>query len=293
MIQEKRLQKLSAANVLPSTGGQGTQSQAKPPSSISSWSIASSPRVGRSGQPEETVSSPVDLSIGDWQRDVAEATTGALCSNSDCTSLHAATSAAYEDRYDDSDSGQSQTQDEADATGSANSNSELEPEPYSDDGHIEYDLTIEVPSEAIEDDRALALVQVIPPDTDLSGIPETWDVYNIDLSGDPPDEEREIWEQSESDRCWEEDPPNNIYDEPDGGSYYSEDPDEDQESNKEPVSGSYYPDESDADSYYPDEPDVDSYDPNDSDDPDEGHYSDDPDEGYSDPELDADASGEG
>jgi hypothetical protein len=138
------------------------------------------------------------------------------------------------------------------------------------DGHIEYDLTIQVPHDVIEDDHALALVQVVPPDADLSDIPESWDVYDIDLTGDLPDEE-EKWEQSESDCYWEEDPPNDILDGPDEGPYYSEDPGEDQEYDNEPDAGSYDSDEPDAGSY----------------------HSDSPDEGNSDPETDLDSSGEG
>jgi hypothetical protein len=98
-------------------------------------------------------------------------------------------------------------------TGAANCitfDPELKSEPYSDDVHIKDDLTIHVPSDMIQDDHALALVQVVPPDADLSDIPETWDVYNIDLAEKPSDKS----EWSGSDRYWEEDPPDEIYDEP-------------------------------------------------------------------------------
>ena len=38
---------------------------------------------------------------------------------------------------------------------------------------IEVDLTIHVPPDVIIDDYALALVQVVPPDMDISDVPET------------------------------------------------------------------------------------------------------------------------
>jgi hypothetical protein len=62
--------------------------------------------------------------------------------------------------------------DESDTLGRVSS-IELDSKP---DGHIEYDLTIHVLPDMIEDDHALALVQVVPPDADLSDILESWDI---------------------------------------------------------------------------------------------------------------------
>ena len=155
-----------------------------------------------------------------WRQGIAEAATEVYAPSTVATSV-----TACDDSDCDSESEQSQNLGKTDAATCTTSDPELNSEL---DGHIEYDLTIQVPHDMIEDDHALALVQVVPPDADLSDIPESWNVYDIDLTGDLPDEE-EKWEQSESDCYWEEDPPNDILDEPDEGSYYSEDPGEDQE----------------------------------------------------------------
>jgi hypothetical protein len=110
---------------------------------------------------------------------------------------------------------------------------------YLEDGHdppVEVDLTIHIPSDMIEDNHMVALVQVVPPDTDLSDIPDSWDVYDIDWMEETPDNDGE-YKLSESDHYWEEDPPEEIYDEPDGGSYYLEG-----YNNNEPDSDSYHSD---------------------------------------------------
>jgi hypothetical protein len=111
------------------------------------------------------------------------------------------------------------------------------------DGHIKYDLTIHVSPDVIEDDYALALVQVVPPDTDLSDIPESWDVYDIDLAQDLNHPHSPATDWGEEDLEQEE-----IYDEPDEGSYYSDDPGDDQEYD-EPDAGSYHSDSPDEDYY--------------------------------------------
>jgi hypothetical protein len=112
------------------------------------------------------------------------------------------------------------------------------------DGHIEYDLTIHVPPDVIEDDHALALVQVVPPDADLSDIPESCDVYDIDLAQDLDHSDSPATDWEEEDLGQEE-----IYDEPDEGSYYSDDPGDDQEYEDEPDAGSYHSDSPDEDYY--------------------------------------------
>jgi hypothetical protein len=153
------------------------------------------------------------LSVSSWSENsdtkVAETT---MEDTSDHTLSCAAISATPYTNNDDYDSGQSQT---SPALGYANS--ELETEPNYNGNMIEADLTIQVPLDVIEDDHALALVQVLPPDADLSDIPDNCDIYNIDFTGESPDDEEE-W--SETDRYWEEDPPDDNLDEPDGGSYY-------------------------------------------------------------------------
>src|SRR6266571_9358465 len=107
-------------------------------------------------------------------------------------------------------------------------------EAYPDDSnlHIEVDLTVQVPPDMIQDDHALALVQVVPPDANISDVPETWGIYDIDLTGDPSYEGEELDRSSNDQYDYEEDPmlgpdsPNDyhmgICDEPNEGSYYSE-----------------------------------------------------------------------
>src|SRR6266511_5038997 len=67
-------------------------------------------------------------------------------------------------------------------------------EAFSDygDRSIEVKLTIHVPPDMIEDDYALALVQVVPPDMDILDVPETWDIYELDFAGDLPQDEEEL-----------------------------------------------------------------------------------------------------
>ena len=70
----------------------------------------------------------------------------------------------------------------------SNSNVELNPTSSDIDQNtdqefpIEAGLTINVPPEAIEDDCAIALVQVVPSDLDTSDIPEKWDIYHLNLA---------------------------------------------------------------------------------------------------------------
>jgi len=119
---------------------------------------------------------------------------------------------------------------------SPSEDSEEEPESAShadtqfDDGQDPYvgvDLAIQVPLDTIEDDRALALVRVVPPDADISDIPSHWDIYHIGLAESPPygDEEED---GSYHDPYDHEDNPGSGYgspggyqeeieDEPDGG----------------------------------------------------------------------------
>jgi len=149
------------------------------------------------------------------------------------------------------------------------SDSDVEPESgvyetHSDGGHdlpIEVDLTIHVPPDVIEDDHALALVQVVPPDADISDVPETWDIYDLDFAGGPPEDREELdgpydgqydyKEDSTLDPYTSGDYQEEIYDEPGEGSYYSDGP---SEGHSEPNKGSYYSDSPDEGSY-PSDPD--------------------------------------
>ena len=113
-------------------------------------------------------------------------------------------------------------------------------ETLSDDGldppPIEVDLTIYVPPEVIRDHHGLALVQVVPSDTNISDVPETWDIYDLDVSGDPSGDGEELDGPCDGQYDYEKEPtldphtPGNdqeeIYDEPGEGSYYSDGPDE-------------------------------------------------------------------
>ncbi len=97
---------------------------------------------------------------------------------------------------------------------------------FVDDGHdplVEIDLTIQIPSRVIDDDCAIALVQVVPPVIDLSDIPLEWDVYPIDLaeSGGSSDDDEESHWSDPSGHYWEDDSPEEVNDEPDEGSYYT------------------------------------------------------------------------
>ena len=122
-------------------------------------------------------------------------------------------------------------------------------ETHSDGGHdlpIEVDLIIHVPPDVIEDDHALALVQIVPPDTDISDVPETWDVYDLDFSGDSPEDREELDGPYDGQYNYEEDPmldpytsgdyQEEIYDELGEGSYYSDGP---SQGHSEPDEGSY------------------------------------------------------
>ena len=92
------------------------------------------------------------------------------------------------------------------------------------------------PPDVIVDDHALALVQVVPPDTDISDVPETWDIYDLDFTGDPSnvgedldgpyDGQYDYEEDSTLDSYAPGDDQEEIYDEPGEGSYYSDGPDE-------------------------------------------------------------------
>jgi len=157
---------------------------------------------------------------------------------------------------------------------SPSEDSEEEPESAShadtqfDDGQDPYvgvDLAIQVPLDTIEDDRALALVRVVPPDADISDIPSHWDIYHIGLAESPPygDEEED---GSYHDPYDHEDNPGSGYgspggyqeeieDEPDEGSEYYEghhsDYDDQEDIYDEPGEGSEYsegPDEGNSDS---------------------------------------------
>jgi len=112
-------------------------------------------------------------------------------------------------------------------------------ETLSDDGlgpPIEVDLTIYVLPEVIKDHHALALIQVVPPDTNISDVPETWDIYDLDVSGNPPGDREELdgpydgqydyEEESTLDPHTPGDDQEEIYDEPGEGFYYSDGPDE-------------------------------------------------------------------
>ena len=64
------------------------------------------------------------------------------------------------------------------------------------DPSYQVELTIEVPSSMVEDNHALALVQVLPPDTELSDVPDYLDIYHITITDgsvideDPPTSDR-------------------------------------------------------------------------------------------------------
>ena len=120
-------------------------------------------------------------------------------------------------------------------------------------------LTIYVPPDVIEDDHALALVQVVPPDMDISDVPETWDIYDLDFAGDPPQDGEELDGPYDGRYDYEEDPTldsyvpgddqEEIYDEPGEGSYYSDGP---TEGHDEPCQGSYCSDSPNEDYDEPD-----------------------------------------
>ena len=84
----------------------------------------------------------------------------------------------------------------------------------------------------IEDDHALALVQVVPPDMDILDVPETWDIYELDFARDLPQDGEELdrpydgqydyKEDSTLDSYAPGDDQEEIYDEPGEGSYYSD-----------------------------------------------------------------------
>jgi len=87
----------------------------------------------------------------------------------------------------------------------------------------------------IEDHHALTLVQVVSPDTNISDVPEIWDIYNLDILGDPPGDGEELDGSCDGQCDYEEestldphtpgDDQEEIYDEPGEGSYYSDGPD--------------------------------------------------------------------
>ena len=52
------------------------------------------------------------------------------------------------------------------------------------DPSYQVELIIEVPSSMVEDNHALALVQVLPPDTKLSNVPDYLDIYCITITDD-------------------------------------------------------------------------------------------------------------
>ncbi len=132
-------------------------------------------------------------------------------------------------------------------------------EAFSDYGDrpIEVKLTIHVPPDMIKDDHALALVQVVPPDMDILDVPETWDIYDLDFAGDPPQDGEELdrpydgqydyKEDSTLDSYAPGDDQEEIYDEPGEGSYYS-----DGEGHNEPCQGSYCSDSPNEDYDEPD-----------------------------------------
>jgi hypothetical protein len=56
--------------------------------------------------------------------------------------------------------------------------------PSEEDSLYQVELTVEVPSNMVEDNRALALVQVLPPDTELYDVPDYLDIYHITITDD-------------------------------------------------------------------------------------------------------------
>ncbi len=45
-------------------------------------------------------------------------------------------------------------------------------------------LIVEVPTSMVENNHALALVQVLPPDTELSDVPDYVDIYHVTITDD-------------------------------------------------------------------------------------------------------------
>jgi hypothetical protein len=134
-------------------------------------------------------------------------------------------------------------------------------DPFSDYGDrpIEVALTIHVPPDVIVDDHALALVQVVPPDMDISDVPETWDIYDLDFVEDPSNDGEDLDGPYDGQYDYEEDSTldsyapgddqEEIYDEPGEGSYYSDGP---TEGHDEPYQGSYRSDSPNEDYDEPD-----------------------------------------
>jgi len=74
-----------------------------------------------------------------------------------------------------------------------NISSEFPYQPPSEvDSYYQVDITVDIPTCMVEDNHVLALVQVLPPDTDLSDVPKNVDIYHINTEDasvfrdDPP-----------------------------------------------------------------------------------------------------------
>ena len=52
------------------------------------------------------------------------------------------------------------------------------------DPSYQVELVVDVPSSMVEDNHALALVQVLPPDTELSDVPDYVDIYHVTITDD-------------------------------------------------------------------------------------------------------------
>jgi len=91
-----------------------------------------------------------------------------------------------------------------------------------DDSPIEVDLAINIPSDIAQYDHVLVLVQVTPPDIDLTDIPDNWDIYNINLNEDSDsldngEDHNNVPSDDESN--YPSDEEGEYYDGPDEGSY--------------------------------------------------------------------------
>jgi hypothetical protein len=207
---------------------QGTKGSTSFVGSGSSWGIGTS-RVA-SANTLRTYSE--NEGIRNWQCDVAGAIGGTVSPISHYAPSYATSLTAYEDVSDHSDTELTSVSNKACAN----------------DGHdspIKVDLTVQIPSNMIDDDHALALVQVVSPDFDLSNVPESWDIYDINLAEDPPDDgkddddyssgddQEEIYDEPGKGSNYSSDDQENVYDEPDEGSHISEGPDEGYDSHPE------------------------------------------------------------
>ncbi len=146
---------------------------------LGSWRSQRAPAICASNGQGEHVStdSPSDT-ISLWRRDVAENVDSPISLEEIRPMTTSKSNIEDLDRFTNEDS---MPQDSSDESVSSEP-SRLPPSEV--DPSYQVELIVEVPSSMVENNHALALVQVLPPDTELSDVPDCVDIYHITITDD-------------------------------------------------------------------------------------------------------------